>query len=161
MDAQLDKSKLKEKAPQSPKLALTFIVLLGCVLNIVWVSSLKFILYNLLLEGRALVNMETPPTIQKTKVQKCYVCYRILKAQYITLKELWILIKIFLKYHTIFGKDMTVVLPFFSRYTSSCYPSLELARALRINHNEGKTVNGNNVWIKLQGWVWYRLWYQI
>lgn len=63
------------------------------------------------------------------EMEKCYVCYRVHNAQYITLKELWILIKmVFLKYHAVFREDMTVVLPFFSRYSSSC---LELARAFK------------------------------
>lgn len=66
------------------------------------------------------------------EMEKCCVCYRVHNAKYVAFKEFWILIKmVFLKCHTIFREDMTVVLPFFSRYSSSCYPSLELARAFK------------------------------
>lgn len=61
---------------------------------------------------------------------------------------------VFLKHHAIFREDMTVVLPFFSRYSSSCYPGLELGGAFKDKMQWGdKTVNGNNVWIKPQGMV--------
>lgn len=130
MGSQHDELNVEEKAPQSPKLALTFMVLCSHIFNLI--SGLKIILYNLLLKERSLVNVEIPKLFRMVKMGKHYVCYRVQSAQYVTFKELWILIKmVFLKYHTFFREDMTVVLPFFSRYSSSCYPSLALARAFK------------------------------